>query len=78
MSARLERKSGGCSPRSLRSGLSAVLVVNLAQARTSPASMVVGIVYGLFMSVAIGGVELFILDGPMRDWLGVDFLSRPI
>lgn len=68
-----ERKAPkeNCGARRDRTvGTFAALVVNLAQARTSPASMVVGIVYGLFMSVAIGGVELFVLDGPMRDWLG--------
>ena len=32
--------------------------------------MAVGVVYGLLMSVAIGGLELFVLDGPMRAWLG--------
>jgi len=39
--------------------------------------MIVGIVYGLLMSVAIGGVELFILDGPMRFWLsGLPFTAN--
>jgi len=31
--------------------------------------MVVGVVYGLLTTLSIGGVELFILDGPMRFWL---------
>ena len=29
-----------------------------------------GISYGLLISVAIGGIELFVLQGPMRVWLG--------
>ena len=45
------------------------LAVNVVQGRTSSASTMVGTVYGLLLSVAIGGVELFVLDGPMRDWL---------
>jgi adenylate cyclase len=32
--------------------------------------MVVGVVYGLLLCVVIGGTELFVLDGLMRDWLG--------
>jgi adenylate cyclase len=32
--------------------------------------MMVGTIYGLLMSVSIGVVELFVLDGSMRDWLG--------
>jgi adenylate cyclase len=58
-------------------GTAAGLAVNFAQGRTSPSSMIVGIVYGLLMSVAIGGVELFILDGPMRFWLsGLPFTAN--
>jgi adenylate cyclase len=30
----------------------------------------VGAVYGLLMGLSIGIVELFVLDGPMRGWLG--------
>lgn len=69
MNARLERKLRLLAVI-IAVGTFAGLVVNLAQGRTSPASMVAGIVYGIFMSVAIGGVELFILGGPMRVWLG--------
>jgi adenylate cyclase len=32
--------------------------------------MAVGVVYGLLISATIGAVELFVLDGPMRAWLG--------
>ena len=69
MNARLERKL-----RSLAviivAGTVAGLAINFAQGRTSPSSMMVGTIYGLLLCVAIGGVELFVLSGPMRDWLG--------
>jgi hypothetical protein len=29
-----------------------------------------GIGYGLVMSLALGSIELFVLEGPMRVWLG--------
>jgi adenylate cyclase len=51
-------------------GTTAGLAVNLMQGRTSPSSMVVGLTYGLLMSLAIGGVELFVLQGPLGAWLG--------
>jgi adenylate cyclase len=69
MNARLERKL-----RSLAviivAGTIAGLTVNFVQGRTSPSSMIVGTIYGLLLCVAIGGVELFVLEGSMRDWLG--------
>ena len=69
MNARLERKL-----RTLGAiivvGTIAGLAINFAQGRTTPASMMVGAVYGFLLCIAIGGVELFVLDGPMRDWLG--------
>jgi adenylate cyclase len=46
------------------------LSVNFLQGRTSHASIIVGTAYGLLLSVTLGGVELFVLGGPMRDWLG--------
>jgi adenylate cyclase len=51
-------------------GTVAGLAATFAQGHSSPAAMIVGISYGLLMSAAIGGVELFVLDGPMREWLG--------
>jgi adenylate cyclase len=69
VNARLERKL-----RTLAAiivvGTIAGLAINFAQGRTSPASMMIGAVYGFLMSISIGVVELFVLDGPMRDWLG--------
>jgi adenylate cyclase len=32
--------------------------------------MVVGVTYGFLTCIAIGSVELFVLDGPLRAWLG--------
>jgi adenylate cyclase len=69
MNARLERKLRLFAVI-IAAGTIAGLAVNLVQGRTSPSSTIVGIVYGLLLCVAIGGVELFVLDGPMRDWLG--------
>jgi adenylate cyclase len=51
-------------------GLAAGLAINVAQGRTSLSSMVVGVSYGMLICIAIGCVELFVLDGPMRVWLG--------
>jgi adenylate cyclase len=69
MNARLERKFRFLAVI-IVAGTIAGLAFNLAQGRTSYSSMVVGLTYGLLMCVAIGGVELFVLDGPMRGWLG--------
>jgi adenylate cyclase len=51
-------------------GTAVGLSVNFLQGRTSHASIVAGTAYGLLLSAALGGVELFVLGGPMRDWLG--------
>jgi adenylate cyclase len=69
MNARLERKLRLLAVI-IVAGTIAGLVINFAQGRTSYSSIVVGITYGLLMCVAIGGAELFLLDGPMRGWLG--------
>jgi adenylate cyclase len=69
MNARLEKKLRLLAVI-VAAGTIAGLAVNFTQGRTSLSSMVVGIVYGLLMSVAIGGLELFVLQGPIRVWLG--------
>jgi adenylate cyclase len=51
-------------------GVIAGLAFNIAVGRTSPLSMMVGIAYGLTMSILLGSIELFVLEGPMRGWLG--------
>jgi adenylate cyclase len=68
MNARLERKLRLFAGIVVL-GTVAGVAVSFAQGRTSPVSMVVGITYGLSMSAAIGGLELFVLDGPIRNWL---------
>jgi adenylate cyclase len=42
----------------------------LSQGFTSAKEIAVGILYGLILSVTLGGVSQFILEGPMRGWLG--------
>jgi adenylate cyclase len=69
MNARLERKLRLLAVI-IAVGIIAGLAINFAQGRTSPSSMVVGVTYGLLMCIAIGSVELFVLDGPLRAWLG--------
>ena len=68
MNARLERKLRLLTVI-IAAGTIAGLAVNVVRGRTSASSMVVGVIYGLLMSIAIGGIELFVLDGPMRVWL---------
>ena len=73
MDARLERKLRLLAviiAAGTIAGLAAGLAINVAQGRTSPSSMVVGVSYGMLICIAIGCVELFVLDGPMRVWLG--------
>src|SRR3954465_8344545 len=69
MNARLERKLRMLTAIVV-AGAFAGLAVSFALDRTSPTSMAIGIVYGLLISATIGGLELFVLDGPIRPWLG--------
>jgi adenylate cyclase len=46
-------------------GASAGLVFSVPQGH----SVIVGIGYGIAMSGTLGAIELFVIDGPMRDWL---------
>jgi adenylate cyclase len=47
-------------------GACAGLAFNVPQGR----SALVGLGYGITMSAALGGVEVFVLSGSLRDWLG--------
>ncbi|SDT32374.1 adenylate/guanylate cyclase domain-containing protein [Bradyrhizobium canariense] len=69
MNARLERKLRTLAAITVV-GTSAGLVVAFAQGHTSVSAMIDGAIYGLLMGITIGGLELFVLDGPLRDWLG--------
>jgi adenylate cyclase len=44
--------------------------VSLALGHISAQGMISGPVYGLLLGLTLGYVELFVLDGPLRDWLG--------
>jgi adenylate cyclase len=69
VNARLERKL-----RLLAVIVAASVIVSIAyvfaQGYTSLASIEVGIAYGLILSLSIGGITQFVLEGPMRMWLG--------
>jgi adenylate cyclase len=65
MNARLERKLRIFAVI-IVVGTLAGLGVSFAQGRTSPSSLAAGVAYGLLMSVTIGGLELFVLDGALR------------
>jgi adenylate cyclase len=69
VNARLERKLRVLGVTVAASAIGGIVFV-LVQGFTSPISIAVGISYGLMISLAIGGVSLFVLGGPMRMWLG--------
>ena len=76
MDARLERKLRLLGVVVAVSVIGAIVFV-LAQGYSSASSIAVGISYGLLISVAIGGIELFVLQGPMRVWLsGLSFAAN--
>jgi adenylate cyclase len=50
-------------------GAIAGLTFNFAQGRARPSSLVAGMTYGLLTSIVLGIIELFILEGPLRDRL---------
>jgi adenylate cyclase len=68
MNARLERKLRVLAWICV-AGVMAGIVFNVVQGRTTPTSMVVGIAYGLSLSGILGGIELFVLEGPLWVWL---------
>jgi len=69
MNARLERKLRLLAAIVIGSVIGAIGFV-LARGFTSPTGVEIGILYGLILSVAIGGISQFVLEGPMRGWLG--------
>jgi adenylate cyclase len=66
MDARLERKLRALAWVCV-AGVVAGIAFNVAQGRTTP--MIVGIAYGLSLSSVLGGIELFVLEGPLQVWL---------
>ena len=76
MDARLERKLRVLAWVCV-AGVMAGIVFNVAQGRATPAGMVVGISYGLTLSSVLGGIELFVLEGPLGEWFsGLSFTAN--
>jgi adenylate cyclase len=69
VNARLERKLRLLGVSAAVSVVGTIVFV-FALGHTSLTSIAVGISYALILSLAIGGVLLFVLQGPMRMWLG--------
>ena len=69
MDARLERKLRRLAGIVVFGAIAGILF-SVAQGRGTASSVVAGIAYGVLISVSVGGIELFVLEGPMRDWLG--------
>jgi adenylate cyclase len=69
MNARLERKLRLFAVVVVASVLASV-AFSLAQGYTSLAGIAVGVSYGILLTVPIAGISLFVLQGPMRPWLG--------
>jgi adenylate cyclase len=76
VNARLERKLRTLASAIL-AGSAAGFAVSFAQGHTSATGLFAGFAYGFSMSLIVAGVELFVLDGPMREWLrGLSFTSN--
>jgi adenylate cyclase len=69
MNARLERKLRSLAAV-IVAGVIAGIAYNVVQGRISPSFLTVGASYGLLMSASLMGTQLFVLEGPMREWLG--------
>jgi adenylate cyclase len=69
MNARLERKLRLLVLIDLASAIGGMAFV-VAKGLTSPSAIMAGVAYGLLLGTTIAGVTLFVLDGPLRAWLG--------
>ena len=69
MNARLEKKLRLFAIIVTASMIGAA-VYSLTQGHTTPREIAVGISYGLLISAPLVGISLFLLEGPMRVWLG--------
>jgi adenylate cyclase len=65
MDARLERKLRLLAGVVVAGAISGI-AFNVAQGRTVPSAMIVGLAYGLVMSFVLGSLELFVLESRMR------------
>jgi adenylate cyclase len=68
MNARLERQLRTLAVIAV-AGTAAGLAVAFMQGHRLAPAMIAGAVYGLLMGLSIGGLELFVLGGPLRNWL---------
>jgi adenylate cyclase len=68
MDARLERKLRVLGIL-IAFSVIASIVFALARGYTAAIGIAVSVCYGLILSIAIGGVTLFVMQGPMRGWL---------
>jgi adenylate cyclase len=69
MNARLERKLRLLAVIAVVSAIGGIAYVS-AQGHTSPSAIGSGIAYGLILGIALASISLFVLQGPMRSWLG--------
>ena len=69
MNARLERKLRLLAAIIVGSVIGSVGFV-LARGSTSPIGIEIGVLYGLLLGFVVGGISQFVLEGPMRGWLG--------
>src|SRR6195952_3071221 len=69
MDARLERKLR-LYAGIVVSGIVGGTVIPVMLGHGSASGIATGIIYGLLITTMIGGIELFVVEGPMRGWLG--------
>jgi adenylate cyclase len=51
-------------------GIIGGIVFPVMLGHTSASDIAAGITYGLLIAIMIGGIEVFVVEGPMRNWLG--------
>jgi adenylate cyclase len=69
MDARLERKLR-LYAGIISGGIIGGTVIPVMLGHGSASGIATGIIYGLLITITIGGIELFVVEGPMRAWLG--------
>ena len=75
MDARLERKLLALAVV-VAAGVVSSIAVPIALGYLTPIGIAVGASYGLLLSLSLGGITLFVMQGPMRGWLaGLPFTA---
>ena len=69
MNARLERKLRLLAVINVASAIGGIAFV-VAKGLASPSDIAAGIAYGVLLGSTLGGISMFVLDGPLRIWLG--------